>query len=118
MDSMFKKELKEVGEVGEFIVAVSNFFADIVVGFGEATYETVPMHDITAVMALLFPTLFEIVRVYVDVETKGEFSRGQLIADFGNHYKEKVPQTELVLKCKDIKKVKEEIIKSIKSLTY
>ena len=65
---------------------VSEFFcnaADVVVEFGRANggYEGVHLHDPTAVIYAVDSTLFEIAELCLDVETDGELTRGQLVAD-------------------------------------
>jgi len=40
------------------------------------------MHDVHAVMALVRPELYTAERVCIDVETAGELTRGQTVADF------------------------------------
>jgi len=86
-DPLFLVEMKNLGNIGHFIFQTHEFFIDVIVGFGECTIETVPMHDVSPIMVLLLPSLFQSVKVYVDVETKGELTKGQLIADYGNFYK-------------------------------
>ena len=54
------------------------------------------MHDVHALMPLLRPDLYTSERVFVDVETKGELTRGMTVADWRNVL-ERPAQTEVLL---------------------
>lgn len=54
------------------------------------------MHDVHAVMPLLRPSLYTTSQVFVDVETRGELTRGQTVADWRNIL-EKPAQTTVLM---------------------
>ena len=71
------------------IAAIGNPVADIVAQWLEffyifhknLGYDGAPMHDPCAVMALLHPEVFTMQRMYVQVETEGEYCRGATVGD-------------------------------------
>lgn len=59
-------------------------------------YEGAPMHDPCAVMALLHPEIFTSKKMYVQIETTGEYCRGMTVGDvrgFSGH----APNAEVLL---------------------
>lgn len=65
---------------------VSQFIAELVEFFGgsymkERRYPGPPMHDPLAVAAVADPLILTTVRAPIQVETKGEFTRGQTVVD-------------------------------------
>ena len=55
-----------------------------------------PPHDICAVAQLIKPELFKNIHCHVDVETKGEFTRGETVVDLKNKY-EKIKNTHVAV---------------------
>ena len=66
-----------------YIDRITRHYEGILTKWGETP---VPIHDSTAVLALLRPDLFTCETRYVMVETQGEFTRGMTVADWWNHY--------------------------------
>jgi len=82
----------ECGPVGAYLFSVTQHYIDLLTSWGATV---LPVHDAMAVMALLYPALFAGSRVCVDVETKGEITRGATIADWYGHWK-RHPQTFVI----------------------
>jgi pyrimidine-specific ribonucleoside hydrolase len=72
------------------VAALGNPVADIVAQWLEffyvfhqkLGYAGAPMHDPCAVMALLHPEIFSSRKLFVQIETEGEYCRGATVADF------------------------------------
>ena len=61
------------GAIGEYFFAITQHYVDLLTRWDVGR---IVVHDSSAVMALLRPDLFEGAMVRVDVETKGEITRG------------------------------------------
>eukprot|EP00744_Colponema_vietnamica_P001110 GILI01001879.1.p1 GENE.GILI01001879.1~~GILI01001879.1.p1 ORF type:complete len:327 (-),score=89.82 GILI01001879.1:350-1330(-) len=89
--SAFLSSLGE-GPVGSFLVEAMTHYTSFLTSWG---YSEIPIHDSTAVMAAIHPELFVSKRAFVAVETKGEFTRGQTIADWKGQWKRE-PQVDVL----------------------
>jgi len=97
MDPPFLNQIQTFGQIGQFIFDISRLYVDKCVFWGTPVH-LIPIHDSSAIMALVNPEVFtELVRVHVEVETLGEFTRGMTVADWDNFWKRE-PQTTLLLK--------------------
>jgi inosine-uridine nucleoside N-ribohydrolase len=85
--------LERAGEAGRLCHAISEHYVDILKSWGNSH---IGLHDPSAVLAVLRPELFETKRVRVDVETKGELTMGQTVADWKGLWGRE-PQTTLLL---------------------
>ena len=70
---------KEAKLGGDFLRAHREFYR-------KQNFAGDPPHDICAVAQLIKPEIFETVHCHVDVETKGEFTRGETVADLKNKF--------------------------------
>jgi len=66
------------GPVNDFIHAVAKYLVNLSARFGSAG---TPMYDPLAVGVAIDPTLVKAPEMHVDVETKGEFTRGETVAN-------------------------------------
>jgi len=66
------------GPVNDFIHAVAKYLVNLSAQFGSAG---TPMYDPLAVGVAIDPTLVKAPEMHVDVETKGEFTRGETVAN-------------------------------------
>ena len=66
------------GPVNDFIVAVAKYLIGLAVPFG---MEGSPMYDPLAVGVAIDATLVKAPEMHVDVETRGEFTRGETVAN-------------------------------------
>jgi len=66
------------GSVNDFIHAVAKYLVNLSARFGSAG---TPMYDPLAVGVAIDPTLVKAPEMHVDVETKGEFTRGETVAN-------------------------------------
>jgi inosine-uridine nucleoside N-ribohydrolase len=64
--------------VNDFIYAVANYLVNLSAKFG---FAGTPMYDPLAVGVTIDPTLVKAPEMYVDVETRGEFTRGETVAN-------------------------------------
>ena len=62
----------------------------------ELGYEGAPVHDAVAVAALVRPEILEIRDMYVEIETKGKYSRGATVGDIRGYLKNK-PNVQVVM---------------------
>ncbi len=72
---------KTHGPENDFMVAVSQYLVGMSDKFGG---EGSPMYDPTAIGAAIDPTMVKTNTMHVDVETRGEFSRGETVANRRN----------------------------------
>ena len=72
---------KTHGPENDFMVAVTSYLVALSEKFGEAG---TPMYDPLAVGAAIDPTIVKTQPMHVDVETRGEFSRGETVANRKN----------------------------------
>jgi inosine-uridine nucleoside N-ribohydrolase len=77
-----QKQLEQLsashGPVNDFIYAVANYLVNLSAKFG---FAGTPMYDPLAVGVTIDPTLVKAPEMYVDVETRGEFTRGETVAN-------------------------------------
>jgi purine nucleosidase len=66
------------GPVNDFIYAVAKYLVDLSAKFG---FAGTPMYDPLAVGVSIDPTLVKAPEMHVDVETRGEFTRGETVAN-------------------------------------
>jgi inosine-uridine nucleoside N-ribohydrolase len=77
-----KKHLDQLGSthgpINDFIAAVLKYLVDLSAQFGEAG---TPMYDPSAVAVAIDATLVKTQDMHVDVETRGEFTRGETVGN-------------------------------------
>ncbi len=89
----YLQRLRDVGNrAGVFLHASSQHYLNFYHSKGEAGLH---MHDVHAIMALVRPDLYTVQQVCVDVETTGELTRGQTVADWRGHW-QRAPQTSML----------------------
>jgi purine nucleosidase/pyrimidine-specific ribonucleoside hydrolase len=73
------EELRRAGRVGEVVAELLEFYG----GFHRATYgwDGSPIHDAVAVAHVIDPTLLEVERLNVQVDTESELCRGRTVVD-------------------------------------
>jgi inosine-uridine nucleoside N-ribohydrolase len=79
---------------GNFLHAACQSYLKLYLQWGE---EGLVMHDVHAIMVLLRPDIYQFRRVYMDVETEGELTRGMTVPDWRNQWQDKTPQTTVLL---------------------
>jgi purine nucleosidase len=72
---------KTHGPENDFMVQINTFLVDLSEKFGEAGS---PMYDSLAIGAAIDPTIMKTKAMHVDVETRGEYSRGETVANRRN----------------------------------
>jgi len=94
-DEPFLEELGKLNKIGKFMRDIVQCY----ISFHERTEgrRIIYCHDPTPVMAVTHPHLFESVKVYIDIETKGVLTVGETVADF-NRVLGKSPQVNLLTK--------------------
>lgn len=81
------EQIKAVGtDVAQFVAELIDFFGAAYTN--EYGFPGPPLHDALAVAALIDPSVLTTVRAHVDVETQGEFTRGQTVVDFRRSFLE------------------------------
>jgi purine nucleosidase len=80
---------KTHGPMNDFIVAVLKYLVGLSMQFGEPG---TPMYDPSAVAIAIDPTLVKTQSMHVDVETRGEFTRGETVANRHNAVERNVLQ--------------------------
>jgi purine nucleosidase len=78
---------KTHGPENDFMAAVTLYLVELSEKFGEAG---TPMYDPLAVGAAIDPTIVKTQPMHVDVETRGEFSRGETVANRRNEIERNV----------------------------
>jgi len=73
------RQLREAGRIGEVVAELLEFYG----GFHRATYgwDGSPIHDAVAVADVIDPTLLEVERLNVRVDTESELCRGRTVVD-------------------------------------
>ena len=73
------RQLREAGRIGEVVAELLEFYG----GFHRATYgwDGSPIHDAVAVAHVIDPTLLEVERLNVRVDTESELCRGRTVVD-------------------------------------
>ena len=66
------------GPINDFIAAVLKYLVDLSAKFGSPG---TPMYDPSAVAVAIDPTLVKVQEMHVEVETKGEFTRGETVGN-------------------------------------
>ncbi|MEP6643019.1 MAG: nucleoside hydrolase [Acidobacteriaceae bacterium] len=66
------------GPINDFIAAVLKYLVDLSTKFGSPG---TPMYDPSAVAVAIDPTLVKVQEMHVEVETKGEFTRGETVGN-------------------------------------
>jgi purine nucleosidase len=86
-----RKELEQLsrthGPVNDFIYGVAKFLVELSEKFGDAG---APMYDPLAVGVAIDPSLVTAPAMHVDVETRGEYSRGETVANRRNEIERNV----------------------------
>lgn len=75
------------GPMNDFMVQVTQFLVDLSAKFGDSGS---PMYDPLAVGQAIDSTILKTKPMHVDVETKGEFSRGETVANREGYYENNV----------------------------
>ena len=75
------------GPENDFMVAVNSYLVGLSEQFGE---EGSPMYDPTAIGAAIDPSIMKTKGMHVDVETRGEFSRGETVGNRRNEIERNV----------------------------
>jgi inosine-uridine nucleoside N-ribohydrolase len=83
---------KAGNRAGRFIDAAAQAYLAFYRGEGE---DGICMHDVHTIMYLIRPDLYQATAVTVDVELRGELTRGQTVADWRNRWG-RTPQTRLL----------------------
>lgn len=85
LSSVFRGRVRDTcGAVGDFIFRMTQHYVDLLASWGNTF---IPIHDSSAVMAVLRPDLFpRTADVHVDVETTGKLTRGCTVADWLGHW--------------------------------
>jgi len=78
---------KTHGPENDFMVAVTKFLVELSESFGDPG---TPMYDPLAIGAAIDPTIVKAQAMHVDVETRGEFSRGETVANRRNEVERNV----------------------------
>ena len=78
---------KSHGPENDFLVSVLSFLVTLSEKYG---YSGAPMYDPLAVGATIDPTIVKAQAMHVDVETRGEFSRGETVANRANEVERNV----------------------------
>jgi purine nucleosidase len=78
---------KTHGPENDFMAQVNSFLVDLSEKFGSPGS---PMYDSLAIGAAIDRTLMKTQAMHVDVETRGEFSRGETVANRRNEYEKNV----------------------------
>jgi inosine-uridine nucleoside N-ribohydrolase len=76
------------GPENDFVVGVLNFLEDLSEKYG---YQGVPMYDPLAVGVAIDPRLVTADPMRVDIETRGQFTRGETVANRANTVERNVP---------------------------
>ncbi len=66
------------GPINDFIAGILKYLVDLSASFGSPG---TPMYDPSAVAVAIDPTLVKVQDMHVDVETKGEFTRGETVGN-------------------------------------
>lgn len=105
--------LRDLGNAaGRFLHDTCQEYLKMYLRWGE---DGLVMHDVHAVMVLLRPDIYQFRRVYMDVETEGELTRGATIPDWRGQWEGKSPQTTLLLEV-DADEFRREFITRIATL--
>jgi purine nucleosidase len=80
------------GDVGRFLFDITVHYVDLLMSWDAGV---IVVHDSSAIMAVLHPELFHGASVRVEVETKGEYTRGATVADWLDHWKRPAQTTAL-----------------------
>jgi purine nucleosidase len=87
-----KKYLKQLGQthgpVNDFIYQLASYLIDLSAQFG---FDGTPMYDPLAVGVAIDATLVKAPPMHVDVETRGEFTRGETVANRHGTVERNVP---------------------------
>eukprot|EP00697_Spironema_sp_BW2_P015843 gnl/Spiro4/6837_TR3543_c0_g1_i1.p1 gnl/Spiro4/6837_TR3543_c0_g1~~gnl/Spiro4/6837_TR3543_c0_g1_i1.p1 ORF type:complete len:363 (+),score=26.94 gnl/Spiro4/6837_TR3543_c0_g1_i1:33-1091(+) len=117
MTSEFRERLRTLGAIGRFIYASTTHYINLLARWDSDS--EVPMHDPTPIMYLIRPDLFESKMAHVEVESCGEFTKGETIADWRGHWnldKEGRLTTRILLSCSDADAYRAEYARRVASL--
>lgn len=73
--------LRRTGPIGEFTGQLMDFYS---LFYRSQGFAGNPVHDALAVAAVIEPGVVKTRHLHVDVETRGEFTLGRTVVDFGN----------------------------------
>lgn len=84
---VYESEMEEIREIGTPIAELAAGFLQSHFEFYKAQgFDGDPIHDLCAVASLVKKDIFTMVHCHVDVETKGEFTKGETVVDLQNKY--------------------------------
>jgi pyrimidine-specific ribonucleoside hydrolase len=84
---VYEKEIEEIKKIGTPIAKLAAGFLQAHFEFYKAQgFDGDPVHDLCAVASLVKKDIFTMVHCHVDVETKGEFTKGETVVDLQNKY--------------------------------
>jgi purine nucleosidase len=87
-----RKQLDELGKthgpINDFVHAVTGYLVGLSEKFGGPG---TPMYDPSAVAVAIDPTLVKVQEMHVDVETRGEFTRGETVGNRHGYVERNVP---------------------------
>ncbi|KAL6069856.1 mediator complex subunit Med15 [Balamuthia mandrillaris] len=87
LNSSFRQTLKGIGEIGDFIYNTTEHYVALLTKWGNDP-EKIAIHDSSAVMAVLRPEFFtKKQQIYIDVESKGERTKGMCVPDWKGHFR-------------------------------
>ena len=95
MDDAYLAKIQAAGTpVTNFISAIARFYKN---SYKQRSgWDTMPVHDSSALAYILDPSLFKAEHIYVDVETHGERTSGQTVADFRGQF-EQAPNCHVLM---------------------
>jgi purine nucleosidase len=90
-----RKQLDELGKthgpINDFVRAVTGYLVGLSEKFGGPG---TPMYDPSAVAVAIDPTLVKVQEMHVDVETRGEFTRGETVGNRHGYVERNVPHDD------------------------
>lgn len=83
---IYKEDIEKIRNIGTDIAKIAAEFMDFHASFHKNTYDFDgdPVHDACAVAYEIDPTLITTKPLHVDIETHGEYTKGQTVVDYYN----------------------------------
>lgn len=82
---IFDEDIKKIREIGNDMSKIAGDFMEFHASFHKIyEFEGDPIHDACAVAFEIDPSLFKTRMCHVDIETKGDYTRGRTVADYYN----------------------------------